>query len=441
MPPTRAARHRCLLDPDTGEPLDDALVLWFPAPASFTGEDMAELHLHGSRAVLAAVMAALGRIGLRLAEPGEFTRRAFENGKLDLTQAEAVADLAAAEPEAQRRQALRQLDGALGSLYHDWSRRLTRALAHLEAAIDFPDEDLPPGLDEQIVAETGALAAEIGRHLADGHRGERLRDGIGVAIVGPPNAGKSSLLNRIARREAAITSPLPGTTRDIVEVAIDLAGYPVLLADTAGLRDSPEPIEQEGLRRAHARADEAELRLFVFDARRPADAAGAAQWAGPDTILVANKTDLLAQDCRHPNPPPQAGEGSHAQGTCQRLGNSPSLAGGEGRGSGRCTTVAAPSSAIPISALTGEGLDTLLAALAARLAATYRTEAPLLTRARHRQALEAAAGALARSLAAPLPELRAEDLRMGLRHLGTITGTVDVEHLLDLIFRDFCIGK
>ncbi|MGH7060140.1 MAG: tRNA modification GTPase, partial [Stellaceae bacterium] len=204
LPPPRTARHRRLGDPATGEPLDDSLVLWFPAPASFTGEDVAELHLHGSRAVLAAVVGVLGRLGLRLAEPGEFTRRAFLNDKLDLTQAEAIADLTAAETEAQRRQALRQLDGALGALYRGWSERLTRALAHLEAAIDFPDEDLPPEIEGQLFAETRALATEIGRHLADGHRGERLRDGLSVAILGPPNAGKSSLLNRIARREAAI---------------------------------------------------------------------------------------------------------------------------------------------------------------------------------------------------------------------------------------------
>ncbi len=233
------------------------------------------------------------RLGLRLAEPGEFTRRAFLNGKLDLVQAEAIADLVAAETEAQRRQALRQLGGALGELYRDWSRRLTRILAHLEAAIDFSDEDLPSEIEGRIRSETGALAAEIDRHLADGHRGERLRDGIGVAIVGPTNAGKSSLLNRLARREAAITSPIAGTTRDIVEVAIDLAGYPVVLADTAGLRDTGDAIEQEGLRRALRRAEEAEIRLFVFDARHPEEAGGAAAWPGPDTILVANKTDLL----------------------------------------------------------------------------------------------------------------------------------------------------
>ena len=255
--------------------------------------------------MLAAIVDALRRLGLRLAEPGEFTRRAFQNGKLDLTQAEGIADLAAAETDAQRRQALRQLDGELGGLYRDWSQRLTRILAHLEAAIDFPDEDLPPAIEDRIFVDITALAGDIGRHLADGRRGERLRDGITVAIVGPPNAGKSSLLNRIARREAAITSPYPGTTRDIVEVAIDLAGYPVVLADTAGLREAADPVEQEGLRRARRRAADAEIRLFVFDARNPADAAGAAAWPGPDTLLLANKIDLVAL-CRnrrdHENP-------------------------------------------------------------------------------------------------------------------------------------------
>ncbi len=241
-----------------------------------------------------------------------------------------------------------------------------------------------------------------------------------VAIVGPPNAGKSSLLNRIARREAAITSPIAGTTRDIVEVAIDLAGYPVLLADTAGLRDSDDPVEQEGLRRARARADEAEIRLFVFDARDPADAVGAAEWPGPDTILVSNKIDLLipVPAPPHPNPPPHAGEGT---------------------GGGFCGIKS--QTTFRISALTGEGLDALLTALAACIAETYRSEAPFLTRARHRQALEEAAASLHRACAAPLPELRAEDLRLALRSLGHITGTVDVEDLLDIIFRDFCLGK
>ena len=440
LPPPRGVRRHRLVDPKTGDLLDDALVLWFPAPASYTGEDVAELHLHGSRAVLTAVVAALRGLGLRLAEPGEFTRRAFQNGKLDLTQAEAIADLAAAETEAQRRQALRQLDGALGGVYRDWAGRLTHILAHLEAAIDFPDEDLPPAIEQQILDEIGILHDDIARHLADGRRGERLRDGIGVAIVGPPNAGKSSLLNRIARREAAITSPIPGTTRDVVEVAIDLAGYPVVLADTAGLRETADPIEAEGLRRARRRAADAEIRLFVFDARTPCDAAGAAAWPGPDTILVANKIDLLAP--AHPGHTrsdpvmPRPGPGIH-----ETTGAADGGKGVDGRVAHICDLEAEAEAWFPVSALTGEGLDQLLSALAARIAEAHHIEAPVLTRARHRQALEDAAAALDRALAADLPELRAEDLRLALRSLGRITGNVDVEDLLDIIFRDFCLGK
>ncbi len=374
LPAPRTARHCRLVHPHSGEVLDDALVLWFPAPASFTGEDVAELHLHGSRAVLSAVTDALRGFGLRLAEPGEFTRRAFENAKLDLIQAEAIADLAAAETEAQRRQALRQLDGELGGLYRDWSRRLTRTLAHLEAAIDFPDEELPLALEEAIAADIRTLGEEIGRHLADGHRGERLRDGITVAIVGPPNAGKSSLLNRVARREAAITSPIPGTTRDIVEVAIDLAGYPVILADTAGLRDSDDPIEQEGLRRARHRAAEAEIRLFVFDARIPGDAAGAEAWPGPDTLLVANKIDLLPsvrplrEQRRAVMPGLDPGIHEITTGAAHRgegVDDRDKPGHDERVGSGACDREAC----FPVSALTGDGLDILLTALAARIAA------------------------------------------------------------------------
>ncbi|MGD9616099.1 MAG: tRNA uridine-5-carboxymethylaminomethyl(34) synthesis GTPase MnmE [Alphaproteobacteria bacterium] len=452
LPPPRTARRVRVRDPDTGEALDDALALWFPGPRSATGEDVAELHLHGSRAVLASVIAVLRRQGLRLAEPGEFTRRAFLNGKLDLTQAEAVADLAAAETEAQRRQALRQLDGALGALYRGWSERLLRLLAHLEAAIDFPDEDLPPEIEIRVAEDTAALAGEIDAHLADGHRGERLRDGIVVAILGPPNAGKSSLLNRLARREAAITSPVAGTTRDVIEVAIDLAGYPVVLADTAGLRESADLIEQEGLRRALLRAEAAELRLFVFDTSRPQDAAGAAAWPGPDTILVANKADLLAtrvnpspavreRACPGPDPGVDAGgslrpgEGAGRSAAACPLTPALSPDGGEGVMSG----------ALPVSALTGQGIPELIAALTSRIAQGYDkgydSAAPLLTRARHREALEEAAKALRRSLTAPLPELRAEDLRLAWRSLGRITGRADIEDLLDVIFADFCLGK
>lgn len=398
LPQPRQARHVRLRDPGNGGDIDDGIALWFSAPHSVTGEDIAEFQVHGSRAVVTALISALGRMGLRLAEPGEFTRRAFLNGKLDLTQAEAIADLVAAETETQRRQALRQLDGALGALYRGWSARLLRLLAHVEAAIDFPDEDLPAEIEREVANETALLVAEIDAHLADNRRGERLRDGIAVAIVGPPNAGKSSLLNQLARREAAITSPVAGTTRDVIEVAIDLAGYPVVLADTAGLRDSADEIEQEGLRRALAWAEAAELRLFLFDAQRPGDAAGATAWPGVDTLLVANKIDLAP-------------------------------------------TAVLPAGALPVSALTGEGISTLIEALAVQIAGGYATTAPLLTRARYREALEGAYEALGRSLDAGLPELRAEDLRLAWRSLGRITGQVDVEDVLDVIFADFCIGK
>ena len=285
-----------LRDPERGGDIDDGIVLWFPGPRSVTGEDICRISdAWQPRRALGVGRGAYGGWGCVSPIPGEFTRRAFLNGKLDLTQAEAIADLVAAETETQRRQALRQLDGALGELYRGWSARLLRLLAHLEAAIDFPDEDLPPEIERQVAAETAALSAEIDAHLADHRRGERLRDGIAIAIVGPPNAGKSSLLNQLARREAAITSPIAGTTRDVIEIAIDLAGYPVVLADTAGLRDSADEIEQEGLRRALARAEAAELRLFVFDARQPHDATGAAAWPGPGTLLVANKIDLATE--------------------------------------------------------------------------------------------------------------------------------------------------
>ena len=399
LPPPRTARRVRLHDPETGDGLDDGLALWFPAPRSVTGEDVAEFHVHGGRAVIDGVMRALRRLGLRVAEPGEFTRRAFLNGKLDLTQVEAIADLAAAETEAQRWQALRQLDGALGALYRGWGDRLLRLLAHLEAAIDFPDEELPPGIEMEIATASAALAGEIATHLADTHRGERLRDGIAVAIIGPPNAGKSSVLNILCKREAAITSPVAGTTRDVIEVAVDLGGYPVVLADTAGLREAADEVEQEGLRRALARAEAAELRLYVFDAADPGGARGAAAWGGPGTILVANKIDLAGSPRER------------------------------------------PAEVIPVSALTGAGIPALVAALVDRIGAGYHGAAPVLTRARHREALEDSGAALRRSLTAPLAELRAEDLRLAWRSLGRITGRAEVEDLLDVIFAEFCLGK
>ena len=419
VPQPRKAALARVHDPASGEAIDEALALWFPAPHSETGEDVAELQLHGGQAVIAGVLKALAAIeDCRLAEPGEFTRRAFENGKLDLTAVEGLGDLIFAETPAQRRQAFRQLKGLIGDRAEAWRRRLIEALALVEARIDFSDEaDVPEDLIAPAAEIARALRDEISVALADGHRGERLRDGIMVAILGPPNVGKSSILNRIARRDAAITSAVPGTTRDVVEVAIDLDGYPVILADTAGLRETSDPIEQEGLRRALSRAEEAELRLYVFDATDPAQADGARAWPGPDTILVANKTDLLHRPLRNPSPASGGGQG-----------------GGE-------RVEALPEGVTLVSALTGAGIADLLATLGERVAHNFQIEAPVLTRARHREALEDARGALARASGAPLPELRAEDLRLAMRSLGRITGAVDVEDLLDVIFRDFCIGK
>ena len=406
LPPPRHAARRRFADPRTGEAIDDGLALFFPGPNSFTGEDVAELHIHGSRAVIAALLDALAALpGLRLAEPGEFTRRAFEHGKLDLTAAEGLADLVAAETAAQRRQALRQLEGALGRLYEDWRGRLLRALAHFEAAIDFPEEGLPEGLSQEVRESAAALGAEIARHLTDGHRGERLRDGVAVAIIGPPNAGKSSLMNALARRDVAITSAVAGTTRDVIEVALDLGGYPVVLADTAGLREASDSIEEEGVRRARARAAAADLRLLVLDATEPVPPLPAGL-VDRDAIVILNKVDLGVGP---------AGE------QADRLGNEPALR---------------------LSVLTGMGMGTLLARLEKEVAARFAPgDAPLLTRARHRAALEACVAALDRFANQPTLELAAEDLRLATQALGRITGRVDIEDMLDVIFREFCIGK
>jgi tRNA modification GTPase len=407
-PPQRLRRAR-FLDPQTQEPIDHGLVAVFPGPHSYTGETLAELHVHGSPAVVAALYAVLGQQpGFRLAEPGEFTRRAFENGKLDLTEAEAVADLVAAETAAQRRQALRQLSGELGQLYESWRERLLRALAHIEAAIDFPDEGIPPAVLGEVSATVQQLSDEIGAHLADNRRGERLRDGLSIAILGPPNAGKSSLLNALARREAAITSATAGTTRDVIEVHLDLGGYPAMLADTAGLRESGDAIEAEGVRRARARAAEADLKLMVLDATRPEEASAPVRaLVDADTLVVANKIDLAVD--------------ATASAWTDRVGATPALR---------------------MSVKTGAGLEALLSRLTEELARRFDvTGAPLITRARHRAALEECLAALRRYDAAALPELAAEDLRLAARALGRITGRVDVEDLLDVIFRDFCIGK
>lgn len=405
-PPARAAGLRIIRDPETREALDQGLVLWFPAPRSETGEDLAELHVHGGRAVARAMLHAIGRVsGTRMAEPGEFARRAFENGKIDLTQAEAIADLVDAETEAQARQALRQAGGALAKLYEGWRAELIEALALMEAAIDFSDEgDVGDKTAREARVRVEALAEKIGRHLDDGRRGEILRDGFHVVIAGPPNVGKSSFLNAMVQREAAIVSEEAGTTRDVIEVRVDLGGLPVVLSDTAGIRETEGKIEREGIRRTIARARDADLMLWLMDATAPQqelplDLAG----PGPQKVLrVLNKIDLVASGAR------------------------------DERGWLR------------LSLRTGEGLGEVTKAIEAEARAQIgATEAPVITQARHRQQLEACAQALADYLGGALEEteLRAEDLRRAATALGRITGRVDVEDVLDQIFGRFCIGK
>lgn len=378
-----------------GKLIDKGLALYFKSPASFTGEDVVEYHLHGGKSVIDALLTALsGMPSSRHAEPGEFTRRAFENGKLDLTEAEAVADLIAAETEAQRLQALDQLAGGLAKLYGGWADTLKKLLAHQEAEIEFPDEDLPQGLDASLKAPLENLLSEISAHLADNRRGEILRDGVHVAIVGAPNAGKSSLLNALARRDVAIVSDEAGTTRDIVEARLDLGGYPVILADTAGLRETENKIEAEGVKRARKRAEEADFKIALFDGTKPQDAE-TKKLVDDKTITAFSRADLMTTK----------------EGLC-------------------------------VSAVTGEGMDAFLRVLTGKVAAVVgKSHGPALTRARHREALKEAETALKRGLSAALPELAAEDLRLALRSLGRITGRVHVEDLLDVIFRDFCIGK
>lgn len=408
IPEPRKATRFLFRDPETGDVLDDGLVLWFPGPASFTGEDSAEFQGHGGKAVTEALLQAIRCLdGVRIAEPGEFSRRAFLNGKMDLTRAEGLADLIHAETEAQRRQALQQMGGALGRLYESWREELIRRLAWLEAYIDFPDEEIPTDLDRSARDGLAGLARTIDAYLSDNRRGERIRDGIHIAVIGRPNAGKSSLVNSLAQREAAIVSDQAGTTRDVIEVHLDLGGFPVTIADTAGLRASSEDIEAEGIRRARARAESADLKVAVFDASLwPELDIETLSLVDANTLVVLNKKDLAA--------------------TLPK--DLPIIAGCQ---------------ALALSARNGEGLADLVSALSALVTDRLdsRGAPPALTRQRHRDALENCRDSLLRGVQEPLPELMAEDVRLAARALGRITGRVEVDDLLDVIFSDFCIGK
>src|SRR5450755_104472 len=444
IPEPRKGTLARVRDPRTGEIIDEALALWFPAPHSETGEDVAELQLHGGRAVIAAVLAALARLeGLRPAEAGEFTRRAFENGKLDLTAVEGLADLVAAETQGQRRQAFRQMKGLLGTRAETWRQRLIQALALVEARIDFSDEaDVPENLLAPALTIARALETEIATALADSRTGERLREGLVVAIAGPPNAGKSTLLNRIARREAAIVSPYAGTTRDVIEVHLDLAGWPVTLLDTAGIRDTVDPVELEGVRRARERAAAADLVLWVVDAgdtgqNLPKSTKKAQN--DPQNWLIRNKIDLLQERNEHSAISIPSNE--HKPGPNKSLKNMVN-----NELTHKSESISSSNDLeFNLSAVTGEGFDQLLARLAHH-AEDFLSGADqaVVTRERHRRALEEVLAALRRAQGGDVAgheDLLAEELRIAARALGRLTGRVDVEDILDVIFRDFCIGK
>jgi tRNA modification GTPase len=404
IPEPRRAAHAIVRDPASGGIIDDALALWFPGPRSETGEDMAEIHLHGGRAIVAAVFQALAGIeGFRPAVAGEFTRRALANGKLDLAAVEGLGDLIAAETEAQRRQALAQFRGALSSQVERWRETLIGALAALEASIDFVDEDdVPEDLLTPALAITDQLATEIRTALADAERGERLREGLVVAIAGPPNAGKSTLLNRLAQRDVAIVTDIPGTTRDAIEVALDLGGVPVVLVDTAGVRETSDPVEAEGVRRALARAEAADLVLWLSEADSPSTVPP--RRTGRQSLVVRTKSDRID---------------SEAQQAARAKGE------------------------MVLSAKTGAGMNELISLLSAE-AEALGGEPALVTHARQRHALDAALARLDAATDAAAPgkeEIVAEELRLAARALGRITGRVDVEDVLDQVFRNFCVGK
>ncbi|WP_292052787.1 MULTISPECIES: tRNA uridine-5-carboxymethylaminomethyl(34) synthesis GTPase MnmE [unclassified Brevundimonas] len=384
-----------------GRLIDQALVLYFVGPNSYTGEDTAELHLHGGRAVIEAASQSLIDLGVRPAEPGEFTRRAFQNGRMDLAQAEAVADLIDAETDAQKAQALGQLDGALSQTYAGFRADLLKAMSLVEAEIDFPDEEVPENLARTAGPVLDKLIADLQAALADSDRGRRVREGYRIVLLGETNAGKSSLFNILTAREAAIVTPIAGTTRDVLDADIMIGGYAVTLSDTAGLRDSDDPVEAEGIRRARARAENADLRIWVRSPTTEGDDP-AKDYIQPSDLQLLNKADIGA------------------------IEPVPSI------------------EALSISTVSGQGIDELHRWLSARLARDLSgADFPAVTRERHRRRLVEALDAtrMARRALDVAPEMAGDDLRRSSDALSRVTGAIGVEDILGEVFSSFCIGK
>lgn len=397
-PKARYAYFRALKDAQN-ETIDNALVLFFEAPHSFTGEDVAEFQVHGGSSVIEALFKRLSTFNqTRPAERGEFSRRAVVNDKMDLTQAEGIMDLIDAQTERQRKQALLQTQGALGKMYQQWRETLVKIMAYCEAFIDFPEEDIPPSEEAKIAATIQTLITKIKAHLDDNARGQKLREGFQIVLIGEPNVGKSSLMNAFTKKETAIVTPIAGTTRDVVEAHLDVAGFPVIIADTAGLRESTATIEAEGIRRAIKRAEDADLVLHVQDiSTYPILQKLPESLAQKPCITIWNKAD------KNPVTPEQG---------------------------------------LAVSALTGDGIAVVWEKVTAFLKEHYaESQSGVITRERYRVALKEACACLQAALSAEELELRAEDLRMAARHIGRITGQIETDELLDVIFRDFCIGK
>ncbi|KAF7722632.1 tRNA modification GTPase gtpbp3, mitochondrial [Apophysomyces ossiformis] len=420
----RKAYFRRIKHPITGEVLDRGLLLWFPGPHSFTGEHTVELHIHGGNAVVKSVLDALKCIdNFRMAEQGEFARRAFYNDKLDLTELEGLADLLNAETEVQRRLALRQAEGGLRVPYEKWREQIISCMAHTEAVIDFgEDEQIEDGVLEQVAKGILELRDSIRHHLDDSHVGEIIRSGIQVAIVGPPNAGKSTLLNRLAKREAAIVSDIPGTTRDVVEVTLNLGGYPIVVSDTAGLRESEDVIEMEGVKRAKSRLQTSDIKICLlslgqlhFEPDGVRIGKIVRDVIDEDTFVILNKQDMI-----------EGVDTSELVNTIQRLTSARKV--------------------WSMSCKTGQGVDSFLQEMVGILKARFDASIAspvLITQARHRQHLEDCVASLDAYLEMPMEDvvLSAEELRQAANALGRITGRVDVEDVLDVLFGQFCIGK